>query len=373
MRRRTLPARAAVAGTAICALVSGCATAEAGPSQTVLRVSSGLSSLNIAWTAGSVPWMEEVEERSDGEVTFETYTGGELVELRSETHALESGVIDIALMLPTYQPDQYPLVEVTMLPLRDSDTMIGSTAWKNLVEGDEEAFEGETYHEWQFGSKGLKALPLHTTPEYAVSTTGAAFRSTADLRSLQLRTASRVQNITAELFGANTVSIPNAEAYDALSRGTIDGGFAAVADWSNYGLQDLYRTTLTGVNFGHFNLSMVMTEDTWNSLAPEVQGIMQQAIDDTYEDAAGTWIERMDEIRDYNENEAGGSFVDIADVPEEVRTPIEDSSSGTWTEWTAMLEDRGIPGRAAAEQWAKAVEDAGGQVPDNALEEPGGE
>lgn len=369
MRRKLPPFRAAGAAVVACLLVSGCATAEAGEQPTVLRVSSGLSSLNIAWTAGSIPWMEEVEEKTDGDVTFESFTGGELVELRRETHALESEVIDIALMLPTYQPDQYPLVEVTMLPLKESDTLVGSTAWKNLVEGDEEVFDGQTYHEWQFGSKGLKALPLHTTPEYSVSTTGAAFESTEVLESLQLRTASRVQNITAELFGANTVSIPNAEAYDALSRGTIDGGFAAIADWGNYGLQDLYRTTLTGVNFGHFNLSMVMTEDTWNSLDPEVRGIMQQALEDTYEPAANTWIERMDEMRSYNEDEVDGRFVDLADVPEEVRAPIEESASGTWTEWVDMLEARDLPGRAAAEQWKKAIEDAGGEVPNGALED----
>lgn len=367
MRGRPLPWRTAVAGAAVCAVLSGCGAVETGSDRTVFRVSSGLSSMNIAWTAGSVPWMEEVEERTHGRISFETFTGGELVELRNETHALDAGVIDIALMLPTYQPDQYPLVEVTMLPLKDSDTTIGSTAWKTLVESDEPAFDGQTYQEWQFGSKGLKALPLHTTPEYAVSTTGRAFESTEDLHSLQLRTASRVQNITAEHFGASTVSIPNAEAYDALSRGTIDGGFAAIADWANYGLQDLYRSTLTGVNFGHFNLSMVMTEETWESLSDEDRAIMQQAIDDTYEDAAQAWIDRMDEIRTYNEDEAGGEFVDISDVPVEVRAPIEESSSATWHEWIAMLEERGLPGRAAAEQWAAAIEDAGGTVPDDAL------
>src|SRR5699024_8856809 len=164
--------------------------------------------------------------------------------------------------------------------------------------------------------------------EYSVSTTGAAFESTEALHSLQLRTASRVQNITAEQFGASTVSIPNAEAYDALSRGTIDGGFAAIADWANYGLQDLYKTTLTGVNFGHFNLSMVMTEETWDSLSEEDRDIMQQAIDDTYEDGANAWIDRMDEIRTYNSEEAGGQFVDVEDIPDEVRAPIEDSASG---------------------------------------------
>ena len=64
----------------------------------MLRVSSGLSSLNIAWTAGSIPWMEEVEEKTDGAVTFETFTGGELVELRRRKISNERNFRDPSLV-----------------------------------------------------------------------------------------------------------------------------------------------------------------------------------------------------------------------------------------------------------------------------------
>lgn len=366
MRTKAFTKRAIATGL-MASLLAGCTTVDEPTSDVTLRVTSGVSSLNIAWTDGVVTWMDEVTALSNGEIEFETFTGGELVELTAETHALDTGVTDVAMMLPTYQPDQYPLIEVAMLPLVESDTLVGSRAWKELLESDAAVYDGQTYHEWQFGSKGLKALPLHTVPEYSVATTGGGFDSIAALQSLQLRTASRVQNITSELVGANAVSIPNAEAYDALSRGTIDGGFAAIADWANYGLQDLYQTTLTGVNFGHFPLVMAMTDETWESLSPEHREIMQQAMENTYEASAQAWIDRMDEIRTYNVEEAGGELVSVESLPEDVRELIVESVNDTWTEWIAMMEGAGMPGRTVAEEWVRAVENSGGEVPSQAL------
>ncbi|QCP04079.1 TRAP transporter substrate-binding protein DctP [Brevibacterium sp. CS2] len=365
MRRRLVAS--AIAALSSLVLVAGC-SAEAESDPLVLRVASGLSSQNLAWTEGVVPWMEEVEKATGGAVTFQSFTGGELVELKGETHALQTDVIDIALFLPTYQPDQYPLVEVSMLPLKQSDAVVGSEAWKNFVESDAEVYDGMTFHEWQFGSKGLKAIPLHTTGEYSIATTGSDMSSVAELKSLKLRAASRVQNITTDAFSGSTVSIPNAEAFDALSRGTIDGGFASVADWPNYGLQDLYQTTLTGMNFGHFNLNLMMTEEKWNSLDPEVRTIMETAIEDTYVDASTVWKDQGTATKEYNETEAGGEFIDISTLPPEVREQLEGSVVTTWDEWTAMLEEQGLPGREAAEEWRQAIIDAGGEVPDGILE-----
>ena len=49
--------------------------------------------------------------------------------------------------------------------------------------------------------------------------------------------------------------------YDALSRGTFDGSFYSIADWSGYGFQDLFKYTVTGINFGHFNGFIGMSKE----------------------------------------------------------------------------------------------------------------
>lgn len=360
MRVRTL-ARAAAAAL-VAALLGGCAAQGGDTAKTTYRVIVGLAAQNLAWSAGEVPWMERITELTDGRVEFETFAGGELVELENETYALETGVVDIAMVLPIYEPDQYPLTEVTMLPLSESDVHIGSEAFKRLIESDEKLYDGKTYTEWQFGSKGLKAFGMHTTPEYAISTTGAAPHSLRELEALQLRSAARVHNIYADHIGAGTISIPNAETFDALSRGAFDGAFSSVADWANYGLEGLYTYSLTGIYFGHFNLMTLMTEETWNEMDPELQGIMQQALDETYEGAAQAWYDRGEEVSAAFVD-AGGQFEDISELPPDVQERLEAGVEATWTDWIEMLDAQGLPGTEAALHWRDIVVDVGGEVP----------
>ena len=133
------------------------------------------------------------------QVEFQTFTGGELVAVPDEAEALETGTIDVALVLPIYQPDQFPMAEITMLPLNHSDTLIASKAWKALLESDVELANGQTYAELQFGK--FKVFPVSTTQEYSISTTGKEFKSVKDVIGTSLRTPSRIHEMYAEEAG----------------------------------------------------------------------------------------------------------------------------------------------------------------------------
>lgn len=344
-------------------LGAGCASGEPGEGDTItLRVGTGVSNQNLYWSAGVEPWMEHVTESTNGRVQFETYTSGELVDVTEELDALNSGTLDIALLLPIYQPDQFPLAEVSMLPIGETDTAIGSAAWKALMESDTELQDGKTFYESQFADQGLKAFPVHTTQEFTVSTTGQEFDSVPSTQSLQLRTASRVHDIYAGALGINTVSIPNAETFDALSRGAFDGAFTSVADWGNYGLQDLYKYTVTGINFGHFNGTIAMTESRWSALPEDVQSAMENALEETYDEGARAWLEKADEIRTYNETEANGKFVNVSDLPPDVQELLEDGVDETWQTWIDTLEGQGHAGRETALLWRDLFVSEGGEV-----------
>lgn len=356
--------RGAAGVLSLALLGTACAQGEVGEDDTLtLRVGTGVSNQNLYWSAGVVPWMESVTEKTDGRVQFETYTSGELVDVTEEFDALNSGTLDIALLLPVYQPDQFPLAEVTMLPTGETDTTIGSSAWKALMDSDAELQDGKTFYDLQFADQGLKAFPVHTTQEFTVSTTGQEFDSVNSTQSLQLRTASRVHDIYAENLGINTISIPNAETFDALSRGAFDGAFTSVADWGNYGLQDLYTYTVTGINFGHFNGTISMTESTWSSFPDDVQEAMEDALEETYAGGAEAWLEQAEEIRTHNETEAGGEFVDISDLPPEVEGVLEDGVEETWIDWIEAMESQGTPGEEAALLWRDLFTAEGGEVP----------
>lgn len=308
-------ARLACALTATASLLAlaACGSSAApGDGETIrLRAATGLSEQHAWWAASMVPWMERVEELTDGQVVFESFTGGELVEVPNEVEAIQNGTVDVALILPIYDPDQFPMAEVTMLPVSESGTVTASKAWRSLIESDQELVDGKTYYESMFGDKNIKALPVSATQEYAISTTGMEFDSVATVQDMSLRTPSRIHEIYADHVGIDSVTIPAVEMYDALSRGAFDGSFYSIADWSGYGFQDLFTYTLTDINFGHFNGLIGMTQETWNSLPDDVQEAMTQAHDDIFIPGAEEWLNRADKMIEYNTSN-GGKFASVA-------------------------------------------------------------
>jgi TRAP-type C4-dicarboxylate transport system substrate-binding protein len=328
-----------------------------------LRAATGLSDKHAWWAAGMVPWMERVEELTEGQVTFESFTGGELVEVTREIEAVQDGTVDVSLMLPIYNPDQFPMAEVTMLPIKHSDVLIASKAWQALLQSEEELVDGKTYYQSQFGDAGLKAWPLSTTQEYSISTTGKELDTVQAIKGTSLRTPSRIHEMYADKIGVDSVTIPAVEMFDALSRGAFDGSFYSIADWSGYGFQDLFKWTLTDINFGHFNGLIGMSQDTWDGLPEDVQEAMEQAHEDVFIEGAEEWLDRADEMVEYNKGK-GGEFVSFEEIEPAAQEHLLSGVEGTWNDYIELLEKQGLPGKEVALLWRDVLVEAGGEVPD---------
>lgn len=311
-----------------------------------------------------VPWMERVEELTDGQVEFETFTSGELVSVPDEAEAVENGTVDVALILPIYQPDQFPMAEITMLPLNHSDTMIASNAWKALLESDQELQDGKSFSELQFSQ--FKIFPISTTQEYSISTTGKEFNSAKDVIGTSLRTPSRIHEMYAAEAQLNSVTMPAVEMYDALSRGTFDGSFYSIADWTGYGFQDLFKYTVTGINFGHFNSFIGMNQDKFDSLPENVQEAMEQATEEYFEGSGQIWLDRSESVVEMNE-EAGGQFVEFSTLPQDVQDHLNQGVENTWMSYAKLLEDNGLPGTELIKLWRDLILENGGEVPESVM------
>lgn len=330
----------------------------------VLTLSSGLSTANGWWEGYFMPWMEEVEERTDGRVEFEYYANQELIPINEELQALENGAIDIAAPLWTqYDPQRFPLSEVTMLPLLESDTMIATKAYGELVKSDHELADGKTFVEMEFSDRGLKVFATPTTAEYVISTKDVTLDTAEDLKKLSLRSPTRVHEIFANNVGISSISMPSTEMFDAINRGAFHGSFFSVADWTGYGMQEVFNYTFEGVNLGHFAGMWAMTEETWNSIPEDIQKIMEEASYEQIPKGAQVWMDRAEVIR--KEAEANGAvFEKMDDVDEGAQQLLVQGIEDTWTEWIEELEGNGQPGKEVAMLWRDLVVEQGGSVPE---------
>lgn len=357
-------------------LITGCVESSGGQSDSQesseddelkLILSSGLSTKNGWWEGYFLPWMEKVEERTDGRVQFEHYANEELIPINEELQALENKTIDIAAPLwPQYDPNRFPLSEVTMLPLLESDTKIATKAYAKLVESDKELVDGKTFNDIEYKNRGLVVFATPTTEEYVISTKDYPFETVEDFENASLRSPTRVHEMFAKKVGIDSISMPSTDMFDAINRGAFEGSFFSIADWTGYGMQDVFTYTLEGINLGHFAGMWAMEEETWNELPEDVQDIMKESSYEQINDGAELWMDRSKKIRTDAE-EDGAVFDDFDNLNSEAQDLLVEGIEETWFEWIEELEDNGHPGKEIAMLWRDLIVEEGGTVPEKIM------
>lgn len=348
--------------------MTGCNNANSSEDETItLRVGTGVNNSHIINEAYFQPWLEAVEEESNGQVQFETHYGGSLVAMGREYDALESGIVDIVLpMFQMYDPVRFPLSEVSMLPVLESDVNIATQAYEELVLGDYVYENGETFYEMEHGEKNLKQWTSPTTEGYKISYSDISYpESVGEFSNVTFRSSGRVSEIFSNKLGINAISLPAGDIYDSLSRGSIDGLYFSIPDWPSYGIGGMFNYTIDGVNLGHFSHTFGMTEETWNELPSHIQEIMdEQATELLHDDSTyAIYNEREHEALEAME-ESNGVVDTIENQPDEIQDAVNQAIVETWYEWIEANEERGEPGKEVALQWRDLIIEYGGSVPE---------
>lgn len=334
-----------------------------------LRASSGVPDKHF-WHRGLFePLTTTVSEETDGQVQFEVFTAGELVSLGNEMDALTSGSIDVALtLMPPYDPQRFPYSEVVMLPLLESDAVIAAEAMGKLMKSDQEIKDGKTYYELEYTDKGLVAFSTPVTEPYLFSTTKHKFDNVGEFnKAIRVRTASRVHEMLAKELGITGQSMPITDAYDALSRNALDGIIYNSPDWIAFGLDELIKYSITGVNFGHFAGATAMKESTWNKMTEEQQKIFTEKADEYL--MTGSQLTNSETAENIAANEAkGGEMLPFDQLDPEVQKHLETAIVNVWKVWIDDLESQGHAGTEIALLWRDLLVEAGAQLPTEILE-----
>lgn len=334
-----------------------------------LRASSGISAKHF-WHVGFFqPFMDRIENESNGSVEFEVFTSGELVSLGTEYDALRQGSIDVALtFMAAYDPQRFPYTEVTMLPLLESDASIAATAIQNMMKSDRVVSDGKTYYEIEFGDKDLIAFANPPTEPYVLTTTKTKFETKDDFtESIRVRSPSRVHEILANNLGITPISMPITDSYDALSRNALDGMFYNIPDWMSMGFDELLKHTIEGANLGHFVGHLVMTKETWDKLPTETQENIKKAADELIFNGANVAME--DTIVNIENNiSKGGEFTHLDDLDPSARDHINKAIVKTWFDWIDKLESQQLAGKEMALLWRDMLIDAGAVLPQEIMD-----
>lgn len=246
-------------------LALSCA-ASAAQAQTVVRFSS-FEPPNAFVTAGVlVPWAERVNAASNGTLNVQMFAGATLGGgPAGQLSLLDSGVADIAFILPGFTPGVFPGMEITELPftLPDSQEVASAAMWRLFQDG---LLEGrfDKYKVVMVGAGGQSMLVTN------------GIKSIAELKGQKLSVTGAIKGAALEALGAITVGgIAPGSLTSSIDRGLIRGLSAPWSVIESFKLQEVTGTYVE-VPLGHNGVLVLMNKAKYDSL-PEAA---RKAIDD---------------------------------------------------------------------------------------------
>ncbi|MBM2831799.1 MAG: hypothetical protein HW414_851 [Dehalococcoidia bacterium] len=215
-------------------------------------------------------YANEVFKRTGGRVKIETVGGGALGGIMENLKLTSQGVIDISGVMFGNHPAETPLSSLITFPFVIKDAYVMGNVMNEMY---------RTYKPFrdEYEVKNKVHLLAGMASNVGVGTATVPMRTAADFSGKKMRAFGNMNPIAAKL-GATPVTIPSAEVYEALKRGTVVGDM--VYPYAYLVLYKIYEVSNYVFDYGtglYFNYGFIINLDTWNKLPKDIQKVMDDA------------------------------------------------------------------------------------------------
>jgi len=208
---KTIQHLPALLSSAVIALATGSA---AYAQEFTFSIHHFLSPKAVTQTALLEPWVQSVQDASDGRIAFEIFPamalGGAPPELYSQ---VRDGVADLVWTVPGYTPGVFPRLEVFELP----SVHAGNAEATNRAIQDMMADLAADFED-------VHPILVHVHSGNALHLASETVESLEDFAGLKIRSPSRTGAWMVEALGAEPVGMPVPALPQALSKNTVDAG-----------------------------------------------------------------------------------------------------------------------------------------------------
>jgi len=274
-------------------------------------------------------WKKEVEKRTNGKVSVNTFPGGTLLGAKNMFDGVISGQADIGCLCMAYQPGRFMITNATSLPLEIPDAKTGS---KVLF---------EIYKKYQPKSFAkVKVLTMFTTAPSNIMSKKPV-RNLTDIKGMDLRASGGAAQIL-KIWGANQVGMPMSATPEALQKGVVQGLFSSAEVMKDFKFAELCKY-LTMTNTAIYPFAVVMNLDKWNALPKDVQKVF----DDLAEEQAQWTGDYMDKhVQDSIEWSKKNQNVEVIELSKEEKVKWNRMLGPIVEEWIKKADQNGISGKA---------------------------
>jgi TRAP-type C4-dicarboxylate transport system substrate-binding protein len=285
-------------------------------------------------------WCDEVEKRTQGEVTVDYFPGGTLTKAAQTYDGVVMGMSDIGFSVLAYSRGRFPVMAAVDLPLGYTSGQ-QATRVANAVHAEFAPAEFDDVVVMYFHAHGPGLL--HTR--------GEKVETIEDMKGLKLRATGNSGQLVKAL-GGTPVAMSMPDSYQAIQKGVVDGGMYPVETNKGWNMAEVvdYMTETYDVAYTT-TFFVVMNKDRWNSLSPEARAVITE-INAEWAQRHGTAWDAADEEGLAFFKSKGGKVVSLS--PDQAAR-FSAAARPMLEEYAAKAEAKGLPGRSILDFIAKAM------------------
>ncbi len=292
--------------------------------------------------AEALKWMvDEVESRSDGDLTLDVTWGGVLATVGEVPTAVETNIVDLGNVVTPYFPDQYVINNAIPFfwPQPKSQAELG-----NLMLKWHEEYPAFADELTKFNQRMVSVRPL---PPYGMICT-SPIRTLEDFKGKRIRSYGVALPAMIEAVGAVPVGMSDVDAYEAMSNNILDCSVADIALVDAFHLDEVANYFIDvpmGASWGHI---LVINQDVYAGLSESQQGILDGMKSDHLDELLRLFAEAETNVREKWINEG---TVEIIEFPADVflsATMENDNVQSVRNSWKDRAVAAGMPEADAA-------------------------
>lgn len=215
-------------------------------------------------------YANEIEKLTDGKVKVQFFWSGSLFSFGELFPAAQRNALDVASIVPTYHPSEWPMMGlVNSLPMVWDDPIVAMRTQEYLIQNNK-AIQDE------LKKNGLTPILLHGLPPYRLQCT-SPIRTLDDLKGKRIRTFGDWPPYIMEKLGAVPVNIPLGQIYEGLQKGTLDCGYNPIENAGFLKLSEVAKYW-SDIDFGAIAAySSFMNTSRYEKLPESLKKIMAEA------------------------------------------------------------------------------------------------
>ncbi len=272
---------------------------------------------------------DEIKQKTNGQVEITVYPVGTLTAPDKIYDSVVKGIADIGNVPPLWVAGRFPLSEIMELPSDIPSAWVSMNVFNDLFK----KFPFKEYDD-------VHILYLHGPGRNVITTKNTPVKKVEDLKGLKLRSSGGYLDLLKN-WGVVPRAMPMADAYEALSKGVVDGSFAVPETLSGFKLADPVKYLIIPPVSTSSCQVVFMNKQKWNALPDNIKKIITDVSNTMGEKQSYVWMYYDKTGVDYFKSLGKGREIIV--IPADQKPQWQKAASATMEKYIADKEKMGLP------------------------------